>query len=147
MTSLLRREKQIPQNLGYYINVGDARATFYINQGTDAAPSISSNNYARSTLLYAPGTTSPSSFICTLLATAGSVVFKDMGKTLVSSQRVFRKVQFVASTNSLVNGGTEGVGGIDTAFSNYLTGYIELPGTGALTTGLDALTTPVARLG
>jgi hypothetical protein len=147
MTSLLRKEKQIPQNMGYYINVGDARATFYINQGTDALPSISANNYARSTLFYSPGTTSPSSFICTLLATAGSVVFKDMGKTLLSSGRVFRKVQFVASTNSLVNGGTEGVGGIDVAFSNYLTGYIELPGTHGATSGMDAVTTPVARLG
>lgn len=146
MTSLLRREKQIPQNLGYYINVGDARTTFYVNTGTDAAPTISANIYARSTTLYAPGTTSPSSFICTLIGTAGSVVFKDMGKTLLSSSRVFRKVQFVASTNSLVNGGTSGVGGVDTAFSNYLTGYIELPGAGEVESGSGAFT-PVARLG
>jgi hypothetical protein len=137
MTSLLRKEKQIPLNLGYYINVGDIRTTLYQNNNTDAAPLISANVYARSTT---------TSNLSTLFATAGSAVLKDMGKTLMSSGRVFRKVQLVTSTNSLVNGGTEGVGGVDSAPTNYLTGYIELPGTHGDSSGSGSYTA-VARLG
>ena len=135
MTSLLSYTKQIPANAGYYINVSDARTTFYQNNGTDAAPLVSSNAYSQST-----------ASISTSLATAGSAVFKDMGKTLTSSSRVFRKVQLVMSTNSLVNGGTEGVAGVDVAPTNYLTGYIELPGTHGYSSGSGSYT-PVARLG
>lgn len=137
MTSLQSHIKQIPANAGYYINVGDCRATFYQNNGTDAAPLISSNVYAYSSLM---GITSS-------IANAGQAVFRDMGKTLVSSSRVFRKVQLVVSTNSVVNGGTDGVGGpAAPAGAEYLTGYIELPGTGGYTTGSGSFT-PVARLG
>jgi hypothetical protein len=142
MTSLQKTIKQIPANAGYYINVGDVRTTYYQQNGTDAAPLISSNLYAQSTVKFGPTATN----ICTLMAAGGSVIFRDMGKTLVSSTRVFRKVQLLTSTNSLVNGGTAGVGGIDSPFTNYLTGYIELPGTGGNSTGA-APTTAVARLG
>jgi hypothetical protein len=141
MTSLQKAIKQIPANLGYYINVGDCRATYYQQNGTDDAPSLGTNVYAQSTINFGPATN-----ICTLMATAGSVVFRDMGKTLLSSSRVFRKVQLLTSTNSLVNGGTAGVGGVDVAPTNYLTGYIELPGTGGDQSGVVAVT-PVARLG
>jgi hypothetical protein len=141
MTSLQKAIKQIPANLGYYINVGDARTTYYQQNGTDAAPALSTNLYAQSTVRFGPATN-----LCTLMATAGSVIFRDMGKTLVSSSRVFRKVQLLTSTNSLTNGGTAGVGGVDVAGVNYLTGYIELPGTGGENSGVVAIT-PVARLG
>jgi hypothetical protein len=136
MTSLISATKQIPLNAGYYIPVADCRATFYVNAGTDDLPNISANIYA------------VSSVTSTLVATAGAGVFRDMGKTLRSSGRVFRKVQLLTSTNSVTNLGTDGVGGIDTAPFNYLTGYIELPGTGAQ--GYSSGTgnfTPVARLG
>ena len=139
MTSLQSGLKQIPANAGYYINLADARATFYQNLNTDAAPVISANTYARSTV-------GSGVAYSTLLGTPGSAVFKDMGKTLLSSQRVFRKVQLVTSTNSLVNGGTEGVGGVDVAPTNYITGYIELPGTHGFSSGSGSYT-PVARLG
>jgi hypothetical protein len=134
MSSLQSGLKQIPSNAGYYIPVADCRTTFYQNNGTDAAPQISSNVYGRS------------SITSTLINAAGAGVFRDMGKTLVSSSRAFRKVQLLTSTNSLVNGGTEGVGGVDTAPTNYITGYIELPGTGGALQGSGSFT-PVARLG
>jgi hypothetical protein len=139
MTSLTSYTKQIPANAGYYINVANMAASatggakFYVNAGTDALPLISTNVYATS------------SYTSSLMATAGSAIFKDMGKTLTSSGRVFRKVQLVVSTGILATGGSDGVGGADTAPFNYLTGYIELPGThGAFGT---AGPTPVARLG
>lgn len=135
MTSLISGVKQIPSNQGYFINVGDMRTTFYQNNGTDELPLISANVYACST------TTSQ---LSTMFATGGNAILKDMGKNLMSSGRTFRKVQLVMSTGSLVAGGTEGVGGIDAAPTNYLTGYIELPGQHGITAGFF---TPVARLG
>lgn len=60
------------------------------------------------------------------LNSAGAVL-KDMGKTIVSSLRTFRKIQLVLpGTNSTLS--TFGVGGRSgtTPNEDYLTGYIEL---------------------
>jgi hypothetical protein len=144
MSSLQSELKQIPANGGYYITVGTVvtsatATTFYQNNGTDAAPLISANMFSYSTIA------------STLLKTAGGGVFRDMGKTLVSSSRAFRKVQLMTSTNSLVNGGTDGVGGFGyeagTNVPVYFTGYIELPGTGGGALQGSGSWTPVARLG
>jgi hypothetical protein len=141
MTSLISQTKQIPTNSGYYINVGDCRLRYFQNNGTDEIVTMGANLYALSTAnLLASGTS-----ISTSLATAGGAVFKDMGKTLVSSGRVFRKVQLVANTGADLVTGTAGVGGVDTAPVNYLTGYIELPGQHG--NGGYSAPTPVARLG
>jgi hypothetical protein len=145
MTSLLSYTKQIPLNGGYYINVGDCRTRFLQNNGTDALPSFGANVYATSTnaTVVAGNTVT---VISTLLASPGSAVFRDHGKTLVSAGRTFRKVQLMVSTNSVWPAlGTDGVGGLDNAPVNYLTGYLELPGQGTGSgTGSSA---PVARLG
>jgi hypothetical protein len=133
MSSLTSHTKQIPANSGYYINVADCRTTVYANSGTDSAPTMIANVYA------------VSSVTSTFMATAGNAVFKDMGKTLVSSGRTFRKVQLVVSTGLVTAGGSGGVGGVDNAPVNYLTGYIELPGQHG--SGSVARATPVARLG
>jgi len=135
--------KQLRTNGGYYINVADARTTFYQNNGTDVAPNVSANIFARSTM----------GGMSTMLATAGSAVFRDHGKNLVSSGRTFRKVQLMVSTGVVYGGvvaGTDGVGGFDSTPNNYLTGYIELPGLGGGSSGLAGTApvyTPVARLG
>jgi hypothetical protein len=143
MTSLQTTIKQIPARLGYYINVGDIRTTFYQNNGTEAAPLMSTNIYAQSTTLI-NGTK-----ISTVFATAGSAVLRDHGKTLLSSSRVFRKVQVLTNTSSIVNNGTDGVAGVGYETNTivpYLTGYIELPGTGGYSSGTGSVTA-VARLG
>lgn len=143
MTSLQTTIKQIPPRLGYYVNVGDLRTTFYQNNGTDALPLISANIYARSTM------STSGNVLSTLFATAGSLVLRDHGKTLLSASRVFRKVQLLISSNSLVNGGTDGVGGVSYETNTvvpYFTGYIELPGTGDSSSGTPSFS-PVARLG
>jgi hypothetical protein len=139
--------KQIRASGGYYINVADMRATFYQNNGTDVAPLLSANIFARSTM----------GGVSTILATAGSAVFRDHGKNLISSGRTFRKVQLMVSTGLVYGGvaaGTDGVGGFDNISvqpnftPNYLTGYIELPGLGPGSSGLNGSAyTPVARLG
>ena len=142
MTSLQKTTKQLGENMGYYINLGSLVSTFYVNTGTDAAPAFSTNIYAQST------------YTSSLLQTAGAAILRSQGKVVVSSGRVFRKVQLMASTNAVVNNGTDGVGGLDNAPNNYITGYIELPGllndaSGGPWSFTRAVGTmsPVARLG
>jgi hypothetical protein len=82
-----------------------------------------------------------------LLSSISSVglggLLKDMGKTLVSSGRVFRKIQLVASRAA--NGSTFGVAGDATSPNqDYFTGYIEL-GLGEL--GGNGNPAPVAAFG
>lgn len=147
MTSLQTGLKQIPANAGYYITVATAQTTVYSNTGTDAAPTFN-NGVFQSTVSVATVSHLPATEL------AAGVVFRDHGKTLVSASRVFRKVQLMVSTNSLVNGGSDGVGGAGyeaaaaspTTLTPYITGYIELPGTGGYSTGTGSFT-PVARLG
>jgi hypothetical protein len=142
MTSLQSGLKQIPSNAGYYITVALAQTTVYSNTGTDAAPTFN-NGAFQSTVSVATVSHLPDTEL------AAGKVFRDHGKTLLSAGRVFRKVQLLISTNALVNGGTDGVGGQsyeNNLTSPYITGYIELPGTGGLSSGTGQAT-PVARLG
>jgi len=155
MSSALSYAKQIPVGSGYYVPVANCVGTFYLNtSGSDSAP-IFNGNLMVSTMS-AAGT-----YVSSLISGAGKGVFRDHGKTLVSSGRVFRKVQLMISSSALTLGGTSGVGGLadgsgvagSSQASGYLTGYIELPGLGGATSGnfsaAGALTgfTPVARLG
>jgi len=146
MSSLQSHLKQIPVNAGYYVPVGDCRGKFYLNtSGSDSAP-IFNGNLMISTL------STSGAYVSTMIAGAGGGVFRDHGKTLVSSGRTFRKVQLLVST-----GNTEGVGGLGDGLglggssqkSGYLTGYIELPGLGGSSANGVYPTnfTPVARLG
>ena len=60
---------------------------------------------------------------------AGAGILKDLGKQVVSSSRVFRKVQLVVRNGALTgNQSTFGVAGQSGTAPNqdYLTGYIEL---------------------
>jgi hypothetical protein len=148
MSSLQSQLKQIPSNNGYFITVGDVRNTFYQQTGTDAVPAFTQSFSTLST---------SGDGVSTLIAAAGGIL-RDHGKTLVSSGRVFRKVQIMTGTRSILVNGTDGVQGVGystgtpNGASGYLTGYIELPGTGGMSSGVVAGTTVgsvslVARLG
>jgi hypothetical protein len=137
MTSLQSGLKQIPLNGGYYINVASVFTTTALNTGTDAAPNFSVGAFQ---------STVSTGQISTNVCTAGQAVFRDMGTTIVSSTRVFRKVQLLRNTSSLVLGGTDGVTGNSSTPGAYLTSFIELPGTGGYSSGTGTIT-PVARLG
>ena len=82
-----------------------------------------------------------------LLSSISSVgaggLLRDMGKTVVSSNRTFRKVQLMVPSN-VANGGVAGPVGAGTSALPYLTGYIELA-TG-LTITTNAAPAPVAYL-
>ena len=70
---------------------------------------------------------------------AGAGLLKDMGKTVVSAGRTFRKIQLVARNVS--TSGVEGNAPATTPVQDFLTGFIELGFDGA---GLPA---PVAKYG
>jgi len=156
MSSVISGLKQIPTSAGYYVPLNNCVGTFYLNtSGSDAAP-IFNGNLMVSTM------SSSGAYVSSLISGAGKGVFRDHGKTLVSSGRVFRKVQLmISSAGSLTQGGSSGVGGLadgsgvsgNSQASGYLTGYIELPGLAGAASGLvnnaGGLTafTPVARLG
>jgi hypothetical protein len=132
MSSLQTRTRQIPSNSGYYITLANVVTSAFT--GTDSAPVL--------TALAASST----------IGTASTL--RDLGKTVVSSGRVFRKVQLLRNTSSIQVGGTDGVGGSDSGAGTtaYFTSYIELPGSGNFTSGVLAGSTAgqvsaVARLG
>ena len=83
---------------------------------------------------YTPGTGSGGSFRVGTFADGNAVavasgdVLRDMGKTVVSSGRTFRKVQFVSSIVGGVPGGVTGT--LDSAHPTvaFRTGYIEVGG-------------------
>ena len=119
-----------------------------VTTGSTAYPSFSTATWC---------TTGPTSSI---LAQAGGAIFRDLGKTIVSSLRTFRKVQLVVS--SISNGVTVGTpvasGNGNQPWTTsgsvlgeeYYSGYIELVGaygsTGGTATGSFNVA-PVARLG
>lgn len=123
--------KQIASNNAFYVNVADIRTHVKINVGTDEAPNLSTATWANGV--------SPS--ISTVIATPGAVL-RDMGKNLVSSGRIFRKIQLLRSNNTATSGVT---GDFTGAPQDYFQGYIELPGLQGATTG--GVPAPVARLG
>ena len=109
--------RQVSPNTGYYITVGDCRTKIFSYNATAGALTFSALKWTST------GATS------SLVQAAGAGVLRDMGKTVVSSGRSFRKVQLVVSSPTTFGVGGPATGGT-VAFSgvgeDYLTGYIEL---------------------
>lgn len=142
MTSLIKSTRQTPSK--YFVSVASLADKIFYNIGTDAAPSmvVADENGAAGT-----GWSTVAG-----LVTAAGTLYRDMGKQVISSGRLFRKVQLMYSANT---GSTLGVGGASTAAAatgtyaaDYYTAYIELPGTSFIPDGSDSAVTfaPVARL-
>ena len=147
MTSLLSGTKQNGNESGYYINVGDLRGKIF--QRTEPTGNTGTLGGTFSTATWCFSTTAlnaqPGGFAAfsTTLATAGQTILRDMGRTVVSSNRTFRKVQYVVPANLAIS--SFGVGGVASISGEpYLTGYIEL-GFGDQVSG--ALPAPVAHYG
>ncbi len=115
MTSLQTSIKQIPSDGGYFITLADMVGKVYNDQK-------GATNEFTAAAFASLGSKSLSS-----ISSQGAVL-RDMGKTVVSSLRTFRKVQVVQKNG--VTGGvipsTFGVGGGPVTGEEYLTGYIEL---------------------
>jgi hypothetical protein len=118
--------RQNHSDLGYFINV--ATLVNKVSGLVGTSSTLSTVTWCQAPLVSSIST----------LATGG-LVLRDAGKTLVSSNRTFRKVQVQVANFSSTNG----VGGASgtTLNEDYLTGYIELGFEG---NGQGA---PVARFG
>ena len=116
MTSIMANsQKTNLGDIGYYIPVASLVGQVYGLNQTGGAFGFSTASWA----YFGPGRSMSS------INAAGAGILKDMGKTVVSSLRTFRKVQLVLASNSTLS--TFGVGGRQTAVGeDYLTGYIEL---------------------
>jgi hypothetical protein len=132
MTSIPAYLKQIPSDARNFVPVSSLAYAGGINalatNGTLTTATWSGNGTAGSGSKYTSSINGP-----------GAGKLRDMGKTYVSSGRVFRKVQLVVpNTQTTSTFGVEGASPT-TPNSDYLTGYIELGWEGA---GFPA---PVAR--
>jgi len=152
MTSVSPHIKTIPSESSYFINLANmatnAAAATPVGRVFNYNPTASGTTPVFSTATWACG-----SVTSTILQTAGAAILKDLGTTVVSSLRTFRKVQLVVSSiSSGVSIGAPvanqaGPTGTPVAGEEYYTGYIEL--VGAYGTNVSAVgnIAPVARLG
>ena len=146
MTSVFNGATKVNNNdIGYYINVGSLYGQINYLNTTNGALSLSTANWA-SCGPNSPGGAAGNTLMSTTtsgvsLTTAGGAILKDMGKTVVSSLRTFRKVQLVR-TNATSTRSTFGVGGsASTTGEDYYSGYIELGFEG------NGVPAPVAHFG
>jgi hypothetical protein len=121
------------QTRGYFVPLGrcDNKVLQY-SGGVGAGGSFLPGNFTAASWV----ATNP--LVSTIVSATSGGLLRDMGKTVVSSNRTFRKVQLIAP--SLAGG----VVGVDTTSGPYLTAYIELATGNALTTA--ASPAPVAYL-
>lgn len=146
--------RSFKQTNGYFVPLGNCKDKVYSYTGTSGAGgSTVVGNFAtvaswatsaNNTAALAAASTATVGVISSILSgpSAGGL-FKDMGKTVVSASRTFRKVQLVFPGLS----STGGVADVSQTTQNtgYLTGYIELAGAGGFAGGVAAVA-PVAYL-
>jgi hypothetical protein len=110
MTSVGVRTRQVSTDVGYYIPLGNLIGKIYSYNATAGGTTFAAASW-------------PTTKWGSTISTSGGNLLKDMGKTVVSASRTFRKVQLVVSSFS-----TFGVAGAAATApaEDYLTGYIEL---------------------
>jgi len=126
MTSLLTSVKTTTADTDYYINIGSLNGIVYALNTTSGAFNLSTANWASLGPNNSAGGSRGNALMSTLLIPAGGAILRDMGKTVVSSLRTFRKVQLVipSSNPALSTFGVRGQAG--TAGEDYFSGYIEM---------------------
>jgi len=172
MTSLLTGPKQNNNDLGYFMPVSSLQGIVYaINFGSGAGGSFQQGGFnvsGTATVQQAywglvgaqtvNGATGPYTRVgnpyLSSINGPGAGLLKDMGKTVVSAGRTFRKVQLVVNQANFTALSTNGVAGVNTyqqagftgnvtnGVQDFLTGYIELGFEG---TGPSAPVVPYGR--
>ena len=152
MTSIGSGIKQNPTDGGFYMPLSSLQNVIYaFTPGSGAGGSFGQGSFSTAswaTLTYnGPNALKGNPYLSSING-AGAGMLKDMGKTVVSAGRTFRKVQLVGSQGNAPNGNrtasTFGVGGQNPGTNpvqDYLTGFSELGFEGQ---GVPA---PVAQFG
>ena len=122
--------KQNHNDVGYYIGLTGllGQINAYTNVPTSANTGVLAGTFAPATWATAGVGAGGFGRATSTVSTVGCIL-KDLGKTVVSSNRTFRKVQLVLPNSALPAGtaSTFGVGGRAAGLGDdYLTGYIEL---------------------
>ena len=156
MTSVSSRIRQQDSDSGFYMPLSSLAGVVYsFTPGTGAGGSFAQGSFAVAAWAQVPNVLVPlgtaptaagffrGAYVSSING-VGAGLLKDMGKTVVSAQRTFRKIQLVAK--NLSTSGVEGpnsyqTSGTATNIVDFLTGYIELGFEGA---GAPA---PVAKYG
>lgn len=133
MTSLLSGTKQMSNEIGYFINVGSLVGVIHARTEPASGTNSGVNGGAFSTAAWAclgsayfSSNTAYASNVLSTLNTAGKAILKDLGRTVVSSVRTFRKVQLLLPNTSTTNGVVGPAGATAMPGADYFTGYIEL---------------------
>jgi len=145
MTSLLSNTRQMSNEIGYFIPLASLIGKIYLH--TDPSPAglnTGLNGGTFSTAMWANSIAPGNGPALSSINAAGAGLLEDMGRTIVSSLRTFRKIQVVRTgvngSNSTLS--TFGVGGAaDGIGQDYYTGYIELGFEG------NGVPAPVAHFG
>ena len=123
MTSLQTRIRQ--NTPSHFIPVGDLTGLIYAYNPTVGAVAQFSTAQWAALGAYA-GIATGSKYLSSVNG-AGKGVLKDLGKTVISSGRTFRKIQLVVrQTAATSTFGVEGQGAGTTPNTDFVTGYIEL---------------------
>jgi hypothetical protein len=131
MTSLQTRIKQVDVEQGYYMPLSSLQGIVYaFTPGSGAGGSFAQGSFSTASWANTTYNGAANPYLSSING-AGKGILKDMGRTVVSAGRTFRKVQLInvqTGNNSFVS--TNGVGGQNGAGStpvqDYLTGFIEL---------------------
>lgn len=123
MTSLLSATKQHSSDSGYFVPVASLIGQIYgRTEPSPASANTGVNGGSFSTAQWANfGSKATSS-----ISAAGAGILRDMGRTVVSSLRMFRKVQLVVTGATLSTFGVGGPAPSAQVGADYFTGYIEL---------------------
>uniref|UniRef100_A0A6C0LRG8 Uncharacterized protein n=1 Tax=viral metagenome TaxID=1070528 RepID=A0A6C0LRG8_9ZZZZ len=111
------------QARGYYVPLGTGVPGKILSYTPGSGSGGSAVKGSFTTATWAAGGTAPSPYTSTI-STTGAGVLRDLGQTVVSAGRVFRRIQLICPTVSTF--GVSGTGAVNTARNDYLTGYIEL---------------------
>lgn len=134
------------QTRGYFVPLGNCDNKIYSLAGASGA----GGSFLPGGFTTASWTSGGGSSAGAVLSSISSIgqggLLRDMGKTVVSSNRTFRKVQLMVpgSASSATNSQQTGVSGVSTTSGPFLSGYIELA-TG-LNNHRDATPAPVAYM-
>ena len=154
MTSVAPHIKVIPSETSYFINVANMATNAAGGSAARDTAKVFNYNPAATAPVFSTATWASSGLTSTLLLNPGAAILRDLGKTVVSSLRTFRKVQLVVS--SISSGvsigapvGSQVASGLTPVIGEeYFTGYIEVVGASGTPMSITANNlAPVARLG